>query len=74
MSSDLFRVQEHVVAGQHIREYPGATRKIQEDVLNLHVKQYTPLDVGPLGSRAVTIISAHANGFPKVTRPIFAYI
>lgn len=69
MSSDLFRVQEHVIASQHVREYPGATAESQEDVLKLHIKQYTPLDSDPSSSDAVTIIGAHANGFPKVLDP-----
>lgn len=66
MSSDHFYIQEHVIASQHVREYPGATTNSQEDVLQLHIKQYTPLDSDPASSDAVTIIGAHANGFPKV--------
>lgn len=66
MSAHLFRIAEHVVPSQHIREYPRATAHEQEDILNLAVKQYTPLNnLDPqLGN--VTIIGAHANGFPKV--------
>lgn len=41
MSSEKFTITEHVVPGCHIREYPGSTVQ-QEDVLGLHVKQYTP--------------------------------
>ena len=37
----------------------------QEDDLLLHVKQYTPLDQSHSQPGAVTIIGAHANGFPK---------
>ena len=66
MSAHLFRVAEHIVPGQHIREYPRATAHEQEDVLNLAVKQYTPLDNLDPQSGDVTIIGAHANGFPKV--------
>jgi len=69
MSSDLFRIEEHVIASQHVREYPGATADSQEDVLKLHIKQYTPLDSDPSSSDALTIIGAHANGFPKVLGP-----
>ena len=66
MSSSIFRIQEHVVETQHVREYPGATRDNQEEVCHLHVKQYTPLDSDESTPGAVTIIGAHANGFPKV--------
>jgi hypothetical protein len=69
MSSEFFRIQEHVIASQHVREYPGATADSQEDVLKLHIKQYTPLDSDLSSPNAVTIIGAHANGFPKVLDP-----
>ncbi|KAL3464758.1 Alpha/beta hydrolase family-domain-containing protein [Aspergillus heterothallicus] len=60
-----FRVVEHVVPSQHIREYPGATAHEQEDILNLAVKQYIPLDNPNPQPGDVTILAAHANGFPK---------
>lgn len=60
-----FRVQEHTVPACHIREYPAATSHSQEEILHLHVKQYTPLDVTEPASDAVTLIGAHAIGFPK---------
>ncbi|MCJ1394724.1 hypothetical protein MMC18_007604 [Xylographa bjoerkii] len=65
MSSKFFHIQEHVIESQHIREYPGATRDSQEEVLKVHVKQYIPLDTSTILPGAVTIIGAHANGFPK---------
>lgn len=66
MSSSPFRIVEHVIPCQHIREYPQATSNEQEDVLHLAVKQYIPLN-NPNPQRGdVTIIGAHANGFPKV--------
>ena len=65
MSPSVFRVQEHTVPCQYIREYPGATLESQEDDLFLHVKQYTPLDQSNSQPGAITIIGAHANGFPK---------
>ncbi|KAL2865491.1 putative toxin biosynthesis protein [Aspergillus lucknowensis] len=64
-TSGPFRVVEHVVPSQHIREYPGATAHEQEDVLNLAVKQYIPLDNPNPQVGDVTILAAHANGFPK---------
>ena len=59
-----FVVKEHLVPGQHIREYARATANAQEEVLELAVKEYVPRDTG--GEGDVTIIGAHANGFPKV--------
>jgi hypothetical protein len=66
MSSHLFRIEEHFVPCQHIREYPHATAGEQEDGLHLAVKQYIPLNNLEPRSGDVTIIGAHANGFPKV--------
>ena len=66
-----FKIVEHVIPGQHIREYPNATRHRQEDALHLAIKQYIPIssaascEPGPKVS--VTIIGAHGNGFPKVS-------
>lgn len=67
MSSHLFRIDEHVSPCQHIREYPRATAHTQEDTLVLAVKQYTPLDNLNPKPGDVTVIAAHANGFPKVS-------
>ncbi|KAK2731303.1 hypothetical protein FQN57_003458 [Myotisia sp. PD_48] len=65
MASGPFRVIQHVVPCQHIREYPAATANTQEDTLHLAVKQYVPID-NPNPQRGdLTIIGAHANGFPK---------
>ncbi|OOO03840.1 hypothetical protein OAory_01022510 [Aspergillus oryzae] len=66
MSSNNFRITEHIVPGCHIREYAGSTAGRQEDVLRLHVKQYTPLNPPePLSPEAVTIIAAHGVGLAK---------
>lgn len=65
MSPSAFKVQEHTIPCQYIREYPGATLENQEDDLFLHVKQYIPLDQSNSQPGAITIIAAHANGFPK---------
>lgn len=66
MSSSLFHVKEHTTAGAHIREYARATSHSQDEVLLLHVKQYIPKDNPEPQKGDVTIIGAHANGFPKV--------
>lgn len=65
--SSVFDVKEHVLECQHIREYARATANRQEDVLHLAIKQYIPLDNQNPKEGDVTIIGAHANGFPKVS-------
>jgi hypothetical protein len=60
-----FRVIKHSVNAQHIREYPAATAGRQEDVLQLAVKQYVPLSHPDPQPGDLSIIGAHANGFPK---------
>ncbi|KAI4721734.1 toxin biosynthesis protein-like protein [Aureobasidium sp. EXF-10727] len=65
MSASSFRVQEHTLPCSYIREYPLATADSQEDTLHLAIKQYTPLDNLSPQKGDVTIIAAHANGFPK---------
>ncbi|KAK5115975.1 hypothetical protein LTR62_000431 [Meristemomyces frigidus] len=64
MSPAAFHVKEHTVPTAHIREYARATLDDQEDVLYLAVKQYTPKTTYPTTTK-VTIVGAHANGFPK---------
>ena len=66
MSAHLFRVTEHAVPGQHVREWPRATNGNQNAVLRISVKQYAPIRDREPGDGALTIIGSHANGFPKV--------
>lgn len=66
MSSSIFTVTEHSIPTSHIREYPRALADDQEDVLQLAIKQYTPKSDAGSATNEVTIIGAHANGFPKV--------
>lgn len=61
-----FQVQEHVIAASHIREYHRSTADDQEVALQLAVKQYSPSRSAKRNAKPVTIIGAHANGFPKV--------
>ncbi|PLB35154.1 alpha/beta hydrolase [Aspergillus candidus] len=64
MSKSSFAVEEHVLDGQHIREYPGAT--ITPDApIKLAVKKYIPLDNPNPQPGNVTIIGSHGAGFPK---------
>lgn len=67
-----FTVKEHRVPGQHIREYARATANAQEEVLELAVKEYIPREGG--GGEGVTILAAHANGFPKVCCVPFSFL
>ena len=67
MSSSIFRIQEHFIPTCHIREYPRAlATDDQEEECQLAVKQYTPKEGQGLLKNGVTIVGAHANGFPKV--------
>lgn len=66
-----FEIVEHLVEGQHLREYARATLDSQEEVLKLSVKQYIPKDNPSPRPGDVTIIGAHANGFPKVGWVLF---
>ncbi|KAK5736548.1 hypothetical protein LTR17_007367 [Elasticomyces elasticus] len=60
-----FRVLEHTVRCQHTRERPAGAELGRENDLRLHVKQYIPKTNDQPKSGDVTIIGAHANGFPK---------
>ncbi|WPH03762.1 Hypothetical protein R9X50_00664500 [Acrodontium crateriforme] len=60
-----FDVKEHTIRCQHMRERPAGAAPGRHNDLRLHVKQYTPLKSKNLKSTDVTIIGAHANGFPK---------
>lgn len=66
MRNSIFEIKEYTLECQHIREYARATVESQEAVLHLAIKQYIPLDNPHPKEGDVTIIGAHANGFPKV--------
>lgn len=68
--SSIFEIKEHTLECQHIREYARATANSQEEVLHLAIKQYIPRDNPDPQEGDVTIIGAHANGFPKVSAPL----
>ncbi|KAK4139306.1 peroxisomal membrane protein LPX1 [Dichotomopilus funicola] len=61
----FFRVVEHTIPCSHSREYLAATRHGDADRPKLAVKQYIPLSNPNPQPGDVTIIGAHANGFPK---------
>jgi hypothetical protein len=62
-----FKIVEHTLPGQHIREHPHGLSGRQEDVVQLAIKQYIPLDQPtPVPHNAVTVIGVHGNGSLKV--------
>ncbi|KAK4233047.1 peroxisomal membrane protein LPX1 [Achaetomium macrosporum] len=63
--SQHYRVVEHTIKCHHSREYVTATVNGDADKPRLAVKQYLPLDNPNPQPGDVTIIGAHANGFPK---------
>lgn len=70
MQSSIFQIDSHQLSCQHIREYPGATTDDQSTVLQLAIKEYRPRDNLIPSNGDITIIGAHANGFPKVCRVV----
>ncbi|KAF7865938.1 hypothetical protein EAF04_006102 [Stromatinia cepivora] len=66
--ASTFKIIEHVIPGQHIREYPNGTKHQQEDILQLSIKQYIPTNSpNPTPGNSITIIGVHGSGFPKET-------
>lgn len=57
---------EHTVDCSHTRQYLAATANGDHDIPKLAVKQYIPHDNPNPQPGDVTIVGAHANGFPKV--------
>lgn len=60
-----FHITEHVIEGQHIREYPRAT-STPNTPPQLCVKKYTPVDNSNPRPGDVTIVAAQGTGYPKV--------
>ncbi|KAL4923432.1 Alpha/beta hydrolase family-domain-containing protein [Aspergillus undulatus] len=60
-----FRIIEHTIRCQNIRERLGAVKPGHENDLRLAVKQYIPKDNTTSRYGNITIIGAHANAFPK---------
>lgn len=70
-----FEIIEHTIPAQHIREWPRATAVSQDDVLQIRIKQYKPIDNPHPQPGDVTVIGAHGNGFPKeVYEPLWSDI
>ncbi|KAH8676546.1 Alpha/beta hydrolase family-domain-containing protein [Tricladium varicosporioides] len=64
MASSVFKILEHSVPCQHIREYPGGVKKGNTS-LSLAIKEYIPLNNLNAVEGSITIIATHAIGFPK---------
>lgn len=71
-STSPFIVTEHVINGQHIREYANAMRTPNASP-KLVLKQYTPIDNPSPQPGDVTIIGAHGCGFPKVCKVLILF-
>ncbi|KAK1817849.1 hypothetical protein LTR12_007720 [Friedmanniomyces endolithicus] len=65
MSTANFILKTHVLPGQHVREFAGATRHSEEDILLLDVNQYIPLSNLSPREGDITVLAAHSTGFPK---------
>lgn len=60
-----FKVVEHITRCQHTRDRAAGAERGRENELKLHVHQYIPKTNPFPRAGDVTIIGAHANGFPK---------
>ncbi|KAE8329395.1 Alpha/beta hydrolase family-domain-containing protein [Aspergillus sergii] len=68
MSSFPFKIIEHIIPGQHIRESPRSIKGRQETPIKIAIKQYIPNDADrpdPVPENAITIIGVPGNGSPK---------
>ena len=65
MSASNFTVTEHKCPCSYIRQFPHGVKNGDEE-LQLAVKEYRPRGYCEPTGDSVTIIAAHANGFPKV--------
>ncbi|KAL4802370.1 alpha/beta-hydrolase [Aspergillus unguis] len=61
--SNPFIIEEHILEGQHVREYPRAAR--EGECLQLSVKRYIPKSNQDPKPGDLTIIGAHGSGYPK---------
>lgn len=60
-----FTVHSHTTRTQHTRDRPAGAERGRHNDLRLHVNQYIPEDNNSPKAGDVTLIGAHANGFPK---------
>lgn len=70
--STVFEIREHIIPCTYIREYPRGTATEQEDILQLAIKQYIPLENPNPSSGDITIVATHGSGLPKeLYEPMF---
>ena len=60
-----FTITPHTTRTQHTRDRPAGAERGRHNDLRLHVNQYVPKDNPNPKVGDVTLIGAHANGFPK---------
>ena len=60
-----FTITPHTTRTQHTRDRPAGAERGRHNDLCLHVNQYVPKDNPSPKAGDVTLIGAHANGFPK---------
>jgi hypothetical protein len=60
-----FTITSHTTRTQHTRDRPAGAERGRHNDLRLHVNQYVPRDNPNPKAGDVTLIGAHANGFPK---------
>lgn len=64
METRNFRITEHQIPGSFIRQHRRATIN-KNDTVRLAVKEYRNENSPSGGHNEISIIGAHANGFPK---------
>ncbi|KAE9378214.1 hypothetical protein N431DRAFT_554474, partial [Stipitochalara longipes BDJ] len=64
MSTSKFKVKDHTIPCQHIRE-EFITSSTSDPKWHMQVKQYTPLCNPSPKEGDITIIASHVNGFPR---------
>lgn len=75
MIASTFQITEHAIPSQHIGEWPRATAVSQDAVSSVHIKQYQSIDNLYPQPGDITVIVAHATGFPKdVYEPLWSGI
>ncbi|CAD6445021.1 eb35b61e-b925-473d-95b9-9afae0a23dfa [Sclerotinia trifoliorum] len=66
--ASTFKAIEHVIPDQHIREYPNGTKHQEEDIFQLPIKQFIPINsLSPVPENSLNIIWVYGSGFPKET-------
>ncbi|KAL8947413.1 MAG: hypothetical protein Q9222_006302 [Ikaeria aurantiellina] len=62
-----FHISSSTLPASHVREYPHALQKGYDGNLQIAIKVLTPLNNRDPSPGDVTIVTGHANAFPKPT-------